>query len=496
MSDAFPVPADISTGFPKNLAYNLKKLSGGFSKTKIKILPDNTTASANGIIRFRISGNGLYDFRSLAIYATASTSGTGVVYYHLPRYSSSLIQSMSITANNTTLCSINEYGFLYNALMDIEGGDVSQYSKRITELYDPSVKYSIATTTDQPITAQKMAKVDDVASNDTSVPICINNFLGFIGSLSSPVVNLSDWGDLYLNIQLAPSSVLWQSCNPNTNTTKVVGTNVNFTLDNIFLTIDRLSFQDALYYEMLTEKLLSPSGLNVGFYDYFFTQGSLITKSSGVALNFNVNSASLDQVIVSFKHENFNENRPLILYGANTSTPTQVITFDEWLANPALYTGVSAANVSAYSTNLGDGFNQAIAFMRSGASLTSSQFAINSVNIDPYPLTQPEIFNKVLQYTGFQNLDLGSSGLHPSIKSLHHFFKYGFVDICDLTNISGDNNFWICGLDGRGGGINIAYNATFAATNTQKVYPMTWCRSTRRLQIRAGRQLILDPPDE
>lgn len=35
--------ADIKTGFPKNLAYNLKKLDAGFTKTKIKILPDKNS---------------------------------------------------------------------------------------------------------------------------------------------------------------------------------------------------------------------------------------------------------------------------------------------------------------------------------------------------------------------------------------------------------------------------------------------------------------------
>ncbi len=110
---------DIQTGFPKNLAYNLKKLDAGFTKTKIKILPDKTTANASDIIRFRLTGNGIYDFRGLAMFFTGKTDGgatTPATFLHFPRYTSSLMQSISVTANNTILCSINEYGYLYSNL--------------------------------------------------------------------------------------------------------------------------------------------------------------------------------------------------------------------------------------------------------------------------------------------------------------------------------------------------------------------------------------------
>ena len=48
---------DIQTGYPKNLAFNLRKLDAGFAKSKVKIIPDTQTASANGIIRFCLSAN-------------------------------------------------------------------------------------------------------------------------------------------------------------------------------------------------------------------------------------------------------------------------------------------------------------------------------------------------------------------------------------------------------------------------------------------------------
>lgn len=499
--------SDIASGFPKNLAYNLKKLDAGFSKTKVKILPDNQSSQQNGIIRFRISGNGLYDFRSLNMYMTGTITATPAdgSRVHFPRYSSSLIENISITANNTTLCSINAYNYLYNTLMDIEGADISQMSKRNAsgERYDPSVHYAITenNATNQPITA--LNNLDTSSTNDTKVPLCITNWVGFLGSLSTPVVDLADFGDVYINIQFAPAEILFCSTGATADTAGRP-TGVSYSLENIFMTIDRCSFQDPLYYNLKTEKLLSPEGLNVGYYDYFFYQGASVAKSSNPSLNFTVNSASLDQVITTFRPTDYQTIYPLILATGMTDGSLAQRTFPQVLADPITNVNFGGAagdinttwNVGGASAggNVGDAFNQSWYFCRSGASIEGGKYQINSVDIDPYALSKLEIFNKVLQYTGFQNIDLGTSGLHPGILSHHHFAKYYFVDICDLTNISGDNQFWISGLDGRGGGINVSYTATFNSANTQTVFPVCWCRSTKVLRINAGRQLTLDPP--
>jgi hypothetical protein len=108
-------------------------------------------------------------------------------------------------------------------------------------------------------------------------------------------------------------------------------------------------------------------------------------------------------------------------------------------------------------------------------------------------LPPTEVYQNALQYTGYQNLDLGTSGLHPGCLSLEHFLRYYYVDICSLENISGDNNFWVSGYDGRQGGINIAYNAVFN-TNAGQIYPYIYARSTKVLFYKAGRQLEIDKP--
>ena len=152
---------NIETSYPKNLSYNLKELGSGFNKQKVKILGDLQTITAGGVVRFKLPTGTIIDLRSLVLYFTGSCDGTGSTtsYLHFPRYSSSLLQRITITANNTTLCSVNEYGLLYNALMDMEGADISQYSKRIGENYDATIRWSQTASAQTTITNETLSEV-------------------------------------------------------------------------------------------------------------------------------------------------------------------------------------------------------------------------------------------------------------------------------------------------------------------------------------------------
>ena len=294
--------ANIETGFPKNLSYALKELAGGFNKQKVKCLGDLQTVNANGVVRFKLPSNAIVDLRSLVLYFTGSTAGTGstVSYLHFPRFSSSLLQRITISANNITLCSINEYGLLYNALMDMEGADVSQYSKRIGEVFDPTIRWSQTTSTGTAATNENAIagvinhSVIGATSNDTNVNMCINNWLGFLGSCSTPCIDTSDFSDIFIEFSFYPATVLYHST---ITTSAPTINNANYTLSNVFITLDLITFGSALYYNLKTEKLIG-EGLAIGFYDYWTSKFSSVAKSSGVAVNFNLNSASctLDSV--------------------------------------------------------------------------------------------------------------------------------------------------------------------------------------------------------
>ena len=348
------------------------------------------------------------------------------------------------------LCNINDYNLLYNTLYDLEGADVSQNSKRLLENPDPSS------------------------------PIVINNFLGFIGSLSTPVLDLDNTGDIYIEIRWASPSVCWGTANTTAPTYSATTTDCKFT--NLRMTCSKINFESSDYYQLKSSQLQNDQPLFVGFYDYWTARGTSTAKSSTISMNFNVNTNSLDQCIATFQKSDYQTIKPLVLHNAASTTTTDWITYPQYFAN-VLGQEDTAAGV-------GDGFNQSYYFMRPGSDLATSQWSINSVNIDPYPLPASEIWNQNLIALGNMNLDLGASGVHPGCVSLYHFLKYYFCHILSLENLSGDGLMWRSGLSGNGSTINIGYQATFASkgtyTNVESIAPTIFCRSTKVLSIKKG----------
>lgn len=468
---------DLVSSFPRNLAYTLKKLEN-FTKQTVKVMPDRTEVSFGDVVRFKLPSSAMIDFRTIAIFADAtlpSSIGAADANYvlHLPRNTSSLIQQLTITCNGVQLCNINDYNLLYNTLYDLEGADFSQTSKRILENADPSVFYKAgnsAAAGNSPIDFKAVFNKNDAGSFETERPIVINNFLGFIGSLSTPVLDLNDTGDIYIEIRLASPSVLWGA-----------GLEAAFTntagckLSNIRLTCSKINFESSEYYNLKSQKLLQ-DGLLVGYYDYWTARGSSVTKKSNVNMNFNVNTNSLDQCIATFQKGDYSTIKNLVLNGSGDAAAK---TFNE------LLTTQSEANTRE-AAGLGDLFNQSYFFMRAGCDLLTSQWSINSTNIDPYPLPPSEIWNQNLIALGNQQIDLGTSGVHPGCVSLYHFLKYYFCHILSLENLSGDGQFFRSGLSGNGSTINISYNATFNSVNEETISPIIFCRSTKILSIQNG----------
>ena len=245
------------------------------------------------------------------------------------------------------------------------------------------------------------------------------------------------------------------------------------------MTCSKINFESSEYYDLKAQKLLS-DGLLVGYYDYWTSRGTAVAKSAGVNMNFNLTTNSLDQCIATFQKSDYQTIKPLVLH--NSATAGSFITYNKFL-----YDQVADDDTT---TGIGDGFNNSYYFMRAGIDLTTSQWSINSTNIDPYPLPPSEIWNQNLIALGNNNIDFGTSGVHSSCVSLWHFLKYYFCHILSLENLSGDGQMWRSGLSGNGSTININYAATFAGqgttANTESIQPVIFCRSTKVFTIRDG----------
>ena len=475
--------ADVASSFPKALSYSIKSMVGNMSRIGVKMTPDRTTGIVpNDVITIKLPNSSLVDLRTFNFFYQFSTSATTGTFVH-PRYSSSLIERVSIIINGQTISITPAYNLLYNTLMDLEGSSVDQFSKRnICEFFDPSLRHTI---TDATSSADAQISATNVLLAATAAPSkwdgAITHWLGFLGSCVPQVLDTSDLGDVFIQIQFANPYVLPATI----AATSLTLAGASFTLDTLYATVDVISFASDEYYNLKASKLAS-SGLNIGFYEYLNARFANVTKSTGININWNVSANSLDQLIATCqKSDGQSAWKRMICYGANDVGST-VFNMAQLSANPVLYTGNTGSTQTEAN---GDCFMNSHYFVRNGQSLKEARWSINNRPINYGYITPKEVFIQTLTALGYNHIDLGSNGLNIGIWSLQHFLKYYYAHIIDLT-IQDTQNFWISGLNSLGSTLTVTYEANFnGSSNSQSVTPVLFARLSKILSVQSGRNL-------
>jgi hypothetical protein len=475
------------SSFPKNLAYAVKTLNS-FSKSTVKLLPDNRTdtVTSGNIIRVRLPQNSIIDLRTFTMYyqgicSTAnSTTGKG----HYPRLSSSIIDTLTIYVNGTQIENIQNYNLLYNTLYDLDGGGIDQQAKRCLENVDPSVYYLI--TDNETSTATPQVTSHQAIDNSTVYrKFIINNWCGFLATCSTPCIDTNDLNEVIIEIRLATSDVCFLSCEPAGGVASTTGTVSSYTLKNIGFTISKIVFNDPLYYSLKASKLLG-DGLTLGYNTYINTRGGQTAKSTSMNIYTNINTTSLNQVICVLQDpDNWGTGAGLaknLLLNTATGDVSTIAT-NRKTFNEVLNGTLPAAAV------LGDFFNQSPYFRRNGVGLTTSQLFINNTPITPQPLEPELIYNENLIALGNNHQDMGI-GIHPGCVSLSHFLKYYFCAITSLENICPGESFYKTGLDGKASSLNLNWVCSFS-TATDQVIPHIYCNCTRIMQVNEGHAITV-----
>lgn len=448
------------SGFPKNLAFNLRRMDGALIKQRIRINSDKNSYIANERCSFNFPLGRMIDTRSVTLYAKATTVGAG---NHFPRYSSSLIENLSITANSRTLQNTPYYNYIFNCLADVYGyGSQEQATKRLYENFDPSIRSTNVQGEGDP-------SVTNNATDKTNVDtlyLSINNWLGFLNS-SSPTLNLNDIGQVTMTITWAPNGVLWVGSD---GTAASAG---SYKLEEVYLSMETVTYTNSLYHELVKNQL-EGDGLKVGYHEYLVSVGNLTAKSTtGITHTAQFSSGSIDGVFATFRPTGFDTISSLRLSTGGAS----MLTYPQVIADPA-------ANEGTYG-----GFNNSLYFVRDGGGIDYSSWYIDST-----PFTQNstpvEIFNNTLQ-ANYANLDLSVGGIHAGAITTGHYNKYYFIDYLSTENVSGDaSQNYVSGISTNGGVSQVTYNARFK-TLTNNVYPVICAVTTRVLTIKMGRSLDL-----
>jgi hypothetical protein len=451
--------------FPKSLAYNVKALSG-FSKQAVRLTPDKwDSIKPNDTIKVALPQNTLVDLRTFCMYY----EGQGDTNCHFPRLSGSMIKTLSVYINGNLVERIDNYSVLFNRLYDMDGGGVDQIAKRHLENVDPSVYYDtgIASTSLDTgvfnITATK---------NAIKRKYAITSWIGLLSSISTPIIDTNDLNKVEIEITFENANVMWQK----QNRTRV--TAPGYTLSDVHFMINKIVFNDPLYYNLKASKLLS-SGLTLAFQTYISSKGALASKSSSYNVYTSVNSTSLDQLICCFTPEdNTTSNLLLTSHWSNSDTG----------AKPFNYIlGLDSHAVETATENVGGYFNQSRFFRSDACGLTSISWTINNTPLFPIPLTDYESYNETLIALGHNHQDM-SIGVFPGLNSLAAYLKYFFVNVCSLEMINA-GDFYKSGLDGKSSALNIVLNASFGANTTDKVVPYIFAKTTRIMQINEGHSI-------
>ena len=248
--------------FPKNLAYNIKTLSG-FSKTTVKLTPDRTgIINAGDTIKVRLPQNTIVDLRTFSLFYKGTAVSTGGANVHFPRLSSSIIKTLAVYINGTLVERIDNYNTLYNKLYDLDGGGIDQTAKRFLENADPSIGFSLATNSNDVTAGTPLIKTRNSTPSDTRQKFMVNNWLGFLSTCNCPCPDTNDLNNVEIEITFADEKVLFSGAATVTGADPLV-VGARYELEDVHFTISKIVFNDPLYYNLKASKLLS-SGLTIG----------------------------------------------------------------------------------------------------------------------------------------------------------------------------------------------------------------------------------------
>ena len=464
--------------FPKNLAYNIKTLSG-FSKTTVKLTPDRTGTINHGeTIKVKLPSNTIVDLRTFTMFMKGTTAQSSGSKVHFPRLTSSLIKTLAVYVNGTLIERIDNYNILYNKLYDLDGGGVDQVSKRFLENADPSIGFKVVNDVDDVTGGNVTIKTKPTTPNEYQQKLMVNNWLGFLSTCNCPCPDTNDLNNVEVEITFAEEKVLWAASSLTSGTDpNVVG--AKYTLDDVHFTISKIVFNDPLYYNLKASKLLS-SGLTIGYQTYISSKTAAVNKGTSVNVLTTVNSTSLDQLVCCLQPATI----PITtLQLGNASKGIDSVCFNNLLAVIGTYDG-QAASTGHFAQYAGDFYNQSYYFKSDASGIVSSSVEINNTPLMPQPLDDAEIYNETLIALGNLNQDM-SSGIHPGCLSLAHFLKYYFTHVISLENLQ-QGDFYKSGLDGKASALNIAWKMTFTGASTDKFIPYIFAKTTRIMVVNEG----------
>lgn len=490
-----PIPISI----PSGMLYKVKQMVS-VSKQTLKMVPlsgQNTATNGQKVI-VSLPPNSLVDLSTFEMNFIGATQhrgngvATNVANYvqkaYFPRNTASLIENLEIKINGMSRQNINQYGYIYNILHDFTCGHDSVAKNRVGCNSDPSLKHVWKDGQVTRYAGYPLGCITDTTSNGFADQdnYTIRQWLGILGgNASTNIIDTSLYGDITIEITLAPSDVLMLSAAPPTLATYASATNnelnlattagttaaltasqgTGYTLSEIGFQIVRYDMPQS-YYQAVAGVLESGAVFKLYYPNYSSFMSSSQALSKGGTCRFNLSTQSLDMVISTFQVQDrgtqqapilglWNANGVGALPGDSSFGPSTT-----GLTATASAAGEFGSYVKSFPFGLTMGWpktlNNSKYFVRNGDGVKQCTYIVGNVRL--IPETIQEQFNGVLRAWNSQNDVLG--GLYPGIQSLAHYQSQFYAHVLSLNVTNEHEQYTVSGLNCSATPISIAWEVT------------------------------------
>lgn len=411
--------------YPRNLSYFVKRLAN-YSRNTSKLQTLNTTsAGPSQIITVDLPNNSLVDLNSLVWSFDGTTSSTANSCT-FPRNIETLIERVEVEVNGQLISpGCANYSHLFQIVSDTTMGEDCRNRRLIL---------------------QNAGNVSAPSANvTTAVPFTICNWLGFLGSAQPNVLDTNLLGNVRIRITLANANVLVSSA------TAVTG--ASYALSNMYFTVDTLSIDDGIYYQ-LHDQFLSKGGVYEIPFNNFYSFTQAISSGGSGSVKFSLSTQSLNHLWATFAYAG--------------STP------------------------QAVSTNAGT----SLYFLRSALGISGYQFNINNTYVPNFRVPNALAFQLLMNSYNLSQDTLG--GIHPNVNTLAKWQNAFWVASCALDHPTSSDERFISGINTLGSTAQGYWeydNATVSGTpfdgNAGPAIALVFAQTTAVLQVGAGRQISI-----
>jgi hypothetical protein len=410
----------MSTTIPRNLQVFLTTLGAGISKTTIKLFPQGKSGPfvQNENTRIVLPENSVIDLHSLSLMFLATTT-TATGFAGLPKHSSSLISRVNVSVGGLQVGhAINEYNTLYNCLANVLIGEDKLTEMSVLEGGIVGDSFPAPT------------------ANVTNRRMAVNNWLGLLSGDMGRFLDTSLTGSIMIDIQWAPNAVL---------PIGATGTGVAYSVSDVYMIVESISFEGALYSNLLLSKMATGQPLQIPFRNWALMTSQ--TNTTAATIPFSVNSRSIDVLAASLRPNDY-DGTPVAIPGSTTN--------------------------SNYFRLFSDGSN------------STFQWTVNGQQYPQWPASTADAY--ILARNAFD----GSSGNNlfaNSVRSLSRWENGHFLFAVSLSHHTSPDDHLMSGLNTMGTATQIYFSYQNGATGSG-TRPVILVGCTSVLEVYPGRQVL------